>query len=483
MLDKQIFMNSNFSLPIEFEQIDNNVDDRFIRVKIWIAHTGENRNKSIFTKEVLESMIPSLANIPILGFIAVNEDGEEDFTDHREELVFENGKLKIKYLGRAYGLIPEDNNAHFEFRYGDDGVEREYLVTEGLLWKKFDEVEKIFDRDGGFKSQSMELESSSIRGYINDEGYFVFTQAKFEGACILGENVRPAMVSSTIEKFSTNIKDQLREMISELSTAHKKGDEIVNLEEKDTQTKFSDNNNSTIEKGQNKFQEQEKEQGQGNNVSNDLGVQEEGTNNNSFTENKDKFTITRTFELSLDDVRTQMWNKIDAHMASQGFEDDWYYIVNVYQTYLIVENESGNNFYKVAYTIQDNNVVLGDVEEVFPMFLTADEKTTIDNLRANFEAIEKEVKELREFKANAEIEQKKEQLSKYASLLTKEEYESIEKNLSKFSVEDVEKEIGLILLRKNKFSTDEQDGTLRVKAQQQKEHNPYGSLQSYFYKE
>ena len=109
----------------------NVLDDRFMKVKIWIAHTGENRNNSIFSKEVLESMIPSLANVPILGYIAVDEDNQADFKGHEEALVIEDKQFKLKYLGRAYGVIPTENNARFETRYGSDGVEREYLVCDG----------------------------------------------------------------------------------------------------------------------------------------------------------------------------------------------------------------------------------------------------------------------------------------------------------------------------------------------------------------
>ena len=48
-------------LPTRFEESEPSTDDsRFQKVKIYIAHTGENLNHSVFSKEVLEKMIPSL---------------------------------------------------------------------------------------------------------------------------------------------------------------------------------------------------------------------------------------------------------------------------------------------------------------------------------------------------------------------------------------------------------------------------------------
>ena len=114
-------------LPTHFEkteELDN--DSRFQKVKIYIANTGENLNNSVFSYDVLENMIPSLANIPILGYVGVNEDNEEDFRGHEKRLTLKDDKFKLSFATHAYGFIPEDNNAHFETTGG-----KEWLVTNG----------------------------------------------------------------------------------------------------------------------------------------------------------------------------------------------------------------------------------------------------------------------------------------------------------------------------------------------------------------
>lgn len=199
-------------LPTHFEQaepLEN--DSRFQKVRIFIAHTGVNLNNSIFSKEVLTDMIPSLANIPILGYIAENDSGEDDFRGHEKKLSVKDNKLNVSFNTHAYGFIPEDNNAHFETTGG-----KEWLVADGYLWTRFVDAMELFD-DDGYKGQSMEITNGD--GYTDDRGRVVFTQATFTGLCILGDDVAPAMSGSTISMvFSkTDFKEAFEEMLAEFT--------------------------------------------------------------------------------------------------------------------------------------------------------------------------------------------------------------------------------------------------------------------------
>lgn len=127
------------SIPVQFETIEQIGDSRFVRGKVWICHTGKNLNNSIFSKEVIEAAIPSLANIPVLGFIEVNNLNQTDFKGHEQRLIIDKNGVKIEYLGRMYGIVPESNNAKFEWKMCDDGIEREFLTAEVLLHTKFPE--------------------------------------------------------------------------------------------------------------------------------------------------------------------------------------------------------------------------------------------------------------------------------------------------------------------------------------------------------
>lgn len=447
-----------YSLPVQIEEIGKIEDSRFTRVKIYIAHTGENRNRSIFSKEVLTSMIPSLANVPILGYIDVTEEGIVDFHGHEERLEINNNQLEINYIGRAYGVIPTENNARFEYRYGSDGVEREYLVAEGILWNKFKEVEKIFTRDEGSKPQSMELHPESIKGYVNDEGLYVFTQAKFEGLCILGEHVTPAMISSTVERFSVadKLKIEMSELLNEFnahfstSNEKKKGDETmedkkvleeeVKVEEKDEKVESFEASEEKPEKDEQPEAEEkpEKEFEKSEKVE-----EEEKEDKEDPSESKDE-----KFEEDKKEEEPEKEEPETPEAPEEKEEDD--------------KEEDKDEESKF------------DAEAM---------KATYASLLLEYEALKTEVESLREFKAGIELAEKKEKLSAYSTVLNKEEYKAIEDNLANFSLVDIEKEIGFILLKKNHFSAKaEEEQPQRVKASNMKEENPYGSLSSYFSK-
>ncbi|WP_372011324.1 hypothetical protein NBRC13296_12175 [Paenibacillus chitinolyticus] len=208
------------SLPITFEQIEKLPDSRFTKVKIYLCHTGKNLNNSYFEKSVIEEAIPSLANIPILGFIQVDNLNEADFKGHEQRLMIDENGVTVEYLGRAYGVIPEDNRAYFENKLCDDNVTREFLVVEGVLWNKFkDATEIIINNDS--RPQSMELTPSSIEGNFKKDGVFYFSKFQFEGACILGSNITPAMRGSVIENVDFSLNSaSLQSMLNEFNTTY-----------------------------------------------------------------------------------------------------------------------------------------------------------------------------------------------------------------------------------------------------------------------
>ena len=200
-------------LPTRFEESEPSTDDsRFQKVKIYIAHTGENLNHSVFSKEVLEKMIPSLSHVPILGYVGVNDDNDVDFRGHEKKISVSNGKFNVSFQTHAYGFIPEENEAHFEIAGG-----KEWLVTNGYLWTRFTDSIDIFNESNGVKGQSMEI--GNAEGYTDERGRVVFTNAIFTGLCILGDDVTPAMTGSTVSTIFTkeDFKSTFEEMLAEFS--------------------------------------------------------------------------------------------------------------------------------------------------------------------------------------------------------------------------------------------------------------------------
>lgn len=224
---------SALSFPVTFEKVKDfeTTDDRFTKVKIWLMHLGQNLNNSSFEKSVVDKAIPTLQYIPIMGFVELNDDNEKDFSDHRYIITKDDKGIRRKYMGTPYGVIKssDDNNAHYEERLCEDGETRTFLVTEGVIWNVLEDGAEIFHRDL-VKSQSMELYEKSIDGYEDDDGIFHFTEFSFRAACVLGDDVTPAMTGSTVEVQFT-LSDFVKDIQSELNdkyTTFTKLTEVVN---------------------------------------------------------------------------------------------------------------------------------------------------------------------------------------------------------------------------------------------------------------
>lgn len=216
MENKTHSLRSTFSVNGE---VSNN-DTRFLKITIDLLNEGENLNGSYFSKEVVDNNIESLYNIPVLGFIEYdNYTKENDFKGHEYTIKrTENGVERI-YAGRAYGVIPSSCNPRWITKMCSDGIERNTLQLDALLWEQFSDATSIIRRDSE-KAQSLELEVSSIDGYDDEEdGLFHFTALQFSGACILGDNVQPAMVDANVKINEANfsVDEFTKKLQSELN--------------------------------------------------------------------------------------------------------------------------------------------------------------------------------------------------------------------------------------------------------------------------
>ena len=230
-------------LPVSFTINDciETEDSRFLAITIDVLHTGLNFNGSYFEKEVVDANADSIKNTPVLGYIALNPDGELDFQGHEYKTVKDGNGNDYVYAGSAYGVIPESCNYRWIEKVCSDGICREFFQVDALLWTKFEDAVTIFERDGG-KPQSMELELSSITGEENEDGTFTFTGFKFDGCCLLSstdESIMPAMIDSeAVARFTVqNISNEIKSKLSEYAASINKETENQNDKEGDAMPK------------------------------------------------------------------------------------------------------------------------------------------------------------------------------------------------------------------------------------------------------
>lgn len=486
-------MKVETKFPVKFEKIED-IDDRFMKFKIWVVNVdAPNYNGSYFSEESIVKALPSIYNTPVLGFIREDMLGNKDFAGHETELIIKDGELKEHYLGHAYGVIPINCNPRFEYKENEFGLQK-YLTVEALIWTKFDDAVDILNRDG-VKSQSMEL-SNNFTGRFREDGLFEFEDFQFFGCAILGEGVNPAIPSSTIEQvFSTQKRKfesteftseyahiiekyfaskevtngvKLEELLQKYSISveelAEKGinTEEYSIEELEEKLKevFESQDNGESENGDKKepsldnTQDEEgdddiKEEGQDQETTHSVKDGDEGQG-----DNQKEFTL--SFELSHDDIRGMLYGKL---------EDYDVYIVEVFDSYIIVHNWEDNKFYKVSYSKSDNNVdISGDFVEVFSMYLTAEEKSALELMRANFEKYEEENARLKEFEAKVLAEKRNQEIEQLFarpefSILTEKDLSEVKENMDKFSVKELESKLYEVLGRKNaiKFSKQEKE--------------------------
>lgn len=534
-------------LPTRFEESEPSTDDsRFQKVKIYIAHTGENLNHSVFSKEVLEKMIPSLSHVPILGYVGVNDDNDVDFRGHEKKISVSNGKFNVSFQTHAYGFIPEENEAHFEIAGG-----KEWLVTNGYLWTRFTDSIDIFNESNGVKGQSMEI--GNAEGYTDERGRVVFTNARFTGLCILGDDVTPAMTGSTVstiftkEDFKSTFEEMLAEFSAEkgertLATKKKQKDEAVETEEpkkdsaesknetspsaQSSAAKLSDSQSKDEPKDEKSSSSSDKEEqkestsdsvetehesssSEGNEESAEMSTDkdekkaislnknesackeednsvsdEQSEDDDSDEEKKDK----TQFELNLSERESSVsWAVRDKY--EDGNDIQGIYPLEVFEDYGIFRFVNWSNdtskLFRIQYSVNaDDSVKLGDKTEIFSVYVTQEEKNKLEADRVKLADLEEQIKELTDYKNGVEMQLKKNALDKARNALTADQVSAIEGQFEKKTTEEITREIAYALYtaHEEEFEAPGRGGVKAMQIQSEKEDYGYGSANELFHK-
>ena len=213
--------------PCEFINITP-VNPLISKCQIKVCYVGDtpNRNGSIITKEVARQMANSLPGSPIVGYY---NEATRDFEEHNRVIDISNGQFKIQDTTKPYGFVDLGARAWFQ-KFNDDGVEHEYLMTEGYIWTgQYPECQRIIDQGN---NQSMELDEKTLNAtWTKDDNgkpkFFIINEAIISKLCILGEECEPCFEGSQITKFSLtfdeDFKQKLFSMMNDLKELIKEG--------------------------------------------------------------------------------------------------------------------------------------------------------------------------------------------------------------------------------------------------------------------
>lgn len=208
-------------------------------VKVCYVGQEPNRNNTVITKELAYKLGKKLPGSPVVGYY---NESLKDFEGHNREVQIGGGKLKVVDVTRPYGFVPPNARVWFQKFRDDDGVEREYLVTECYIWTgAYPESQRIITQGN---NHSMELSKEFQEGFWaeadNSRGrIFIYNEALIEKLCILGENVEPCFEGAQFKtEFSLENNPEFQEfkrtmfsMITELQNTLNEGGSQGPMEE------------------------------------------------------------------------------------------------------------------------------------------------------------------------------------------------------------------------------------------------------------
>lgn len=388
--------------PCEFINLEP-VNPLISKVQIKVCYVGDepNRNGTVITKEVARQMANSLPGSPIVGFY---NETKEDFEEHNRIVDLSNGKFEFKDTTRPYGFVDLNAPAWFQM-FEDDGVQHEYLMTEGYLWTgQYPETKRVLAKGN---NQSMEIENVEgtwSRSTKDEYEFFIINEAIISKLCILGEDVEPCFEGASVSKFEFSFDENFTKTYSAFI---KEMRELIN-------------EGGTVVEDENKI------------------VDEELVEEEILEEPMDEE------EIAADEAPLE---------EEEVAEDDGDEIVEVIEE---IDFPELDKLLGLEPEEEEAPAEEEPEEEPVPEFKVEDTQEYQD-LLARCSALETEVEELRAYKKKIERKEKKAMIDSFY-MLSDEEKEDVLENIDTYSLDDIEAKLSIICVRnKVSFNLDEDE--------------------------
>lgn len=524
---------------VNFDESDKNKDG-LLPVHLQSCHTDLNVNGFNIESSVMEAALPSFSNRPILGYIHKvttdeNPEGQWEFYSHN---MHEDENGDVVYDEYPIGIIPESCNAQLVY---DKEKKKTYCEVDGYIFEEYSKAAEILQREEecsvSVELSIRELSYDAKQKFLNIEDFW-FSGVTILGKTPKGNEVKPGMTGSNIKLADFSSKNnslfedyeskmvELQARIENLETAcfnkeqsssvhtlSRKGGNKENmtkfeellakynktvedvtfdyseLSDEELEAKFAevfgeDNNTDSDNSGDNTANEPSNDnEGDGENTTEPEGT----TGGDNGGEGQNFENMTKTFEISHDDIRYALYNLLSSY---EDADNEWYYITGVYDSYFVYESWDGGKIYGQKYTKDNDNVSFdGERYNLHKEYLTDSEYTEIQDMRSNYSSV---VEELNTYKS-AEVFVDKMTVfddEAYSEYLDTDEFKALmsEDSVNKYSKEELSEKADATLgklVKKNKtFSfageTPQKKHVSRVAFNAEKEtedtYKPYGDL-------
>ena len=394
------------------------------KCEIKVLYVGANRNMSYITKEVATEMAKTLPGTPIVGYYSENK---EDFGDHGDQMIIDSDGIRFNCLTKPYGFV--DINAKPWFQEFEDTDEfgnktlREYLMCEGYLWtEQYEEAKKVINEG---RPQSMELDEKTLKGHWSTDSnrgieFFIINDAIFSKLCILGEDVEPCFEGSSVTapEVSSSFTFKSDEFTSTLFTMMKELKELTfSLQNKGGSS--MDNLKDTPE---NSFVVAENAGDPAPSVSVEAAPAPEAEVETPIVEE----AIVE--EISVEEDKDNQ----------EGISENQNNIEELDET---SEEESNESEEDTELEEEDEE----DEEEGEDKYTILEQK--FNELTEKYSSLEEENKKLLAFKTEVEDKEKDALIASFY-MLSEEDKKDVISNKSNYTLEDIEKELSVICVRK-----------------------------------
>lgn len=470
-------------------------EDNKLYAKVRVCHTLLNRNGSYISEDSMKAAMPSLKYSPLLANIHQLDDGTWDFHSHDYHIEKdEDGNENVVYDEKQVGTFTADE-PYLEY---DKDMDKTYVVARVAIPESYTRCADIIREKNGTKVSCeliiYECSYNAKEKYLQLDN-FEFAGCTCLGSEKDGTPIGEGMLGSkiTLEDFSeeNNSLIKLNEKMVELQARLEKLETACFDNKKDNSKEGGNENLSKFEELCQKYEKtvdditfdyknmsddelveafakvfdetdsaDDGSEGDSTPSGNETDTDEtvEGENNpteknpdesekGDTTEDETPFidddeskkkvnnALTRTFEISHDDIRYALYNLLSSY---EDVDNEWYYITGVYDSYFVYENWDGGKIYGQKYTKDNDNVAFdGERYSLHKTYLTDSEYAEIESMRSNYA-------ELKAFKENVEkneLHSKKESLladEKYSVLSDNETFAELKKNMDNYSLDDLE---------------------------------------------
>lgn len=348
---------------INFNLKFNNIQeysDSLLIATVNVMYAGHNRNRSHISKECADKMFSKAAYAPVFIEFKKDEAGEDIAGSHGGRVEIDDEGIRFVDTTIIAGCVLNEP-------YWIENIDNEdyYCVKVALYKEKYPQIQTIVENG---VNQSMEI--SCIKADYKDDDILYIEEARLDGLCMI--SVEPCFESSAVRcEFSSQEEAKAKfefaytEIINKVKEVFET-EETPEDEEEDESFKNEDEDKKKCETGEDKTEEEPKEE-QDPETEEDEDFADEDEDKKKCEEDEED-------------------DKIEDNSPENTEEDK--------------EDEEG-------FSIEEYKALIVEYS----------------NLEAKFEALNKEILELRQFKSNIEKEERKIKVDEVASKFNLDETE------------------------------------------------------------